>query len=185
MQCKENTRDFSNKTFIVRSSCVHRAFSVGAPFAFHVRSSFSVHISFTNLRSAFRHRSLCVRSAFVQHPPTVRSPFAHHSSGKVERFRDCSNGDQGRVFQIVVSMTPGAGVLVLGCGHISHIMKMVMMTKEGSTKFVHFMTPWLGVWGLRCGHIGHYNDYGLSSTLSIINTLVAGEIRQHCVAFLC
>ena len=55
-------------------------------------------------------------------------------------------------------MTPGTGVLVLGCGHIRHIVKMhyffknllfysqasirqtkyvVMMTKEGSTKIIH------------------------------------------------
>ena len=63
-------------------------------------------------------------------------------------------------------MTPGAEVLVLGHGHISHIVKMhfffknvllysqawirqtkyvVMMTKEGSTKIVDFMTPRAGV----------------------------------------
>ena len=59
-------------------------------------------------------------------------------------------------------MTPGSRVLMLGCGHISHIVKMhhffknlllyshayirqtkyiVMMTKEGSTEIVNFMTP--------------------------------------------
>ena len=59
--------------------------------------------------------------------------------------------------KIVTFITPGAGVLVLGCGHISHIMKMhyffknlllysqavirqtkyiVMIAKEGSTKIV-------------------------------------------------
>ena len=32
--------------------------------------------------------------------------------------------DQGRVCKIVNFMTYGAGVLVLGCGHISHIVKM-------------------------------------------------------------
>ena len=63
-------------------------------------------------------------------------------------------------------MTPGAEVLVLGHGHISHIVKMhfffknvllysqawirqtkyvVMMTKEGSTKIVDFMTTRAGV----------------------------------------
>ena len=63
-------------------------------------------------------------------------------------------------------MTPGAAVLALGRGRISHIMKMhyffknlllysqalirqtkyvVMMTKEGSTKIVNFMTPGAGV----------------------------------------
>ena len=54
--------------------------------------------------------------------------------------------------KIVTFMTPGAGVFVLGRGHISQIVKMhyflsqqtkyvVMMTKEGSTKTVNFMTP--------------------------------------------
>ena len=73
-------------------------------------------------------------------------------------------------------MTPGAGVLVLGRGHISHIVKMhyflknlllncqalirqtkyvVMITKEGSTKIVNFMTPGAGVLVLGCGHISH------------------------------
>ena len=70
-------------------------------------------------------------------------------------------------------MTPMAGVLVLGGGHISHIVKMlysfqnpcinqqtkymftVMMTKKGTTKFVTFMTPGTGVLVLRCGHISH------------------------------
>ena len=64
--------------------------------------------------------------------------------------------------KIVNFMTPGAGVLVLGRGHISHIVEMhysyknlllnsqayirqimyiEMMTKEGSSKIVTFMTP--------------------------------------------
>ena len=64
--------------------------------------------------------------------------------------------------KIVNFMTPGAGVLVLGRGHISLIVKMhyffknlllyfqaqirqtkniVMMTKERSNKIVNFMTP--------------------------------------------
>ena len=78
--------------------------------------------------------------------------------------------------KIVNFMTPGAGVLVLGCGHISHIVKMhyffknlllnsqaqirqtkqvVMMTKEGSNKIVNFMTPGAGVLVLEHGHISH------------------------------
>ena len=65
--------------------------------------------------------------------------------------------------KIVTFMTSTAGVLVLGCGHISRIVKMhyffknlllysqalirqtkyvVMMTKERSNKIVNFMTPW-------------------------------------------
>ena len=67
-------------------------------------------------------------------------------------------------------MTTGAGVLVIGCGHKSHIVKMhyyfknlllysqakvrqttyiVMMTKERSTKIVTFMTPGAGVFYAR------------------------------------
>ena len=62
--------------------------------------------------------------------------------------------------KIVTFMTSGDGVLVLGCGHISHIVKMHyfinnrlifsrhrsddiyigMVTKEGSTKIVNFLT---------------------------------------------
>ena len=65
--------------------------------------------------------------------------------------------------KIVIFMTPGAGVLVIVRGHISHIVKMhypgipikiffstprhksdklyIMMTKKESTKIVTFMTP--------------------------------------------
>ena len=80
--------------------------------------------------------------------------------------------------KIVNIFTPGAGVLVLGCGHIRHIVKMhyffknpllysqlkirqtmyipvVLMTKEGSTKIVNFMTPGAGVLMLGHGHISH------------------------------
>ena len=78
--------------------------------------------------------------------------------------------------KIVNFMTPGAGVLALGCGHISHIVKMhyffknlllysgtwfrqtkciVIMTKEGSTKIVNFMTPGTGVLVLGRGNISH------------------------------
>ena len=78
---------------------------------------------------------------------------------------------------IVTFMNPGAGVLVLGHGHISHIVKLlyffnnlllyshagidqttkyvVMMTKEGFTKIINFMTPGAGVLVLGRGHISH------------------------------
>ena len=73
-------------------------------------------------------------------------------------------------------MTPWAGVLVQGRGHISHGVKMnyffkknflysqaenreikyiVMMNKEGSTKIINFMTPGAGVLVLGHGHISH------------------------------
>ena len=78
--------------------------------------------------------------------------------------------------QIVNFITPGTGVLVLGCGHINHIVKMhyflknlllfsgacfrknkciVMMTKEGSTQILIFMTPRTGVLVLGRSHINH------------------------------
>ena len=84
--------------------------------------------------------------------------------------------------KIINFMTPGAGVLVLGCGHISHIVKMhyffknlllyscassrqteyiVMMSKEASTKIVNFMTPGAGVPVMGCGHIWSYSENAL------------------------
>ena len=67
--------------------------------------------------------------------------------------------------KIVNFMTPRAGILVVGCGHISHIVKIhysfenlfysqawnrqtkykVIMTKEGFTQIINFMTPRAGV----------------------------------------
>ena len=76
--------------------------------------------------------------------------------------------------KIIIFMTPRAGVLVLGRGHISREVKMhyffknlllysqalirqtkyvVMMTKEESTKIVNFMTPRAGVGR---GHTRHF-----------------------------
>ena len=78
--------------------------------------------------------------------------------------------------KIVNFMLPGAGVLVLGCGHVSYIVKMhyffknlllysgawsiqtkciVMMTKDWSTKIANFMLPGAGVLVLGCGHISY------------------------------
>ena len=78
--------------------------------------------------------------------------------------------------KIVFYMTPEGGVLVLGRGYLSHIVKMhyffknlllysqayirqtkyiVLINKEGSTKIVTFMTPGAGVLVLGCGHISH------------------------------
>ena len=89
-------------------------------------------------------------------------------------------------------MTPGAGVLVLGPGHIIHIVKMyhfsknnvclfsrelirqtkniIMMTKEECTKIVNF--------------ICHYCEYMLSSCLSIYFTLIANVLKDYAAAFL-
>ena len=76
--------------------------------------------------------------------------------------------------KIVNFMNAGSGVLVLGYGHVSHIVKMhiffknlllysqayirrcryiVMIAKEGSTKIVTIMTQGAGVLVLWCGHI--------------------------------
>ena len=84
--------------------------------------------------------------------------------------------------KIVNFMTLGAGVLVLGCGHISHLMKIhyfftnlllysgawfrqtkciVMMTKEGSTKIVNFMTPGAGVLVARVWPYKSYSENAL------------------------
>ena len=81
-----------------------------------------------------------------------------------------------RSTKIVNFMTPRAGVLVLGHGHINHKVKMhyffknlllyshayirqtkyiVMMTKGGSTKIITFMTPRAEVLVIGCGHISH------------------------------
>ena len=78
--------------------------------------------------------------------------------------------------RIVNFMTPGSGVLLLGCGHISHMIKIhysfknlllysqakirltkyiVIMTKEGSTKIVNFLTSRAGVLVLGFGRINH------------------------------
>ena len=50
---------------------------------------------------------------------------------------------------------------------------IVMMTKEGSTKIVNFMNPGAGVLMLGRGHISYYNEYVVSSTLSIYSTSIA------------
>ena len=74
---------------------------------------------------------------------------------------------------IVNFLTPVAGVLVLGCDHISYIVKMhyffknlffilhsdkvsiVMMTKEGSNKILNFMTHGVGLLVLGRGRVSH------------------------------
>ena len=106
----------------------------------------------------------------------------------------CSNDNLKEEFIKIVNymyMTPRARVLVLECGHISHVVKMhnfflksfsplsqalirqtkytVMMTKEGSTKILNF--------------ICHYSEYVLSS-LSIYFTLIAIVLKDYDAAFL-
>ena len=77
--------------------------------------------------------------------------------------------------KMVNFMTPRAKILVLGRGHVSHMVKMqyffrnllyslvwirqtkyiVMMIKEGSIKMVNFMIPMVGVLVLRHEQISH------------------------------
>ena len=38
---------------------------------------------------------------------------------------------------------------------------IVLMTKEGSTKIVHFVTHGAGVLMLRCDHLSHYSEYSM------------------------
>ena len=106
--------------------------------------------------------------------------------------------------KIVNFMTPRAGDLVLGCGYISHIVKMhylfknillyshayirqtkyiVLLTKKGLTEIVTFMTPGAGVLMLGCGHISHCSEYVVSFTLSIYSTLIAIVLRDYDAAF--
>ena len=87
----------------------------------------------------------------------------------------CSNDDQEGSTKIINIMIPRTGVLLLGGGHISHILKMhyffnksfsllsqalirqtkyiVMMNKKRCTKIVNFLC--------------HYSEYVLSSCLLI------------------
>ena len=80
--------------------------------------------------------------------------------------------------KIVNFMNPGAGVLVLGRGHISHIVKMhyfsknlllyskayrqtmyiVIITEERSTKIMTFMTLRATVIVLGCGHMSYIEN---------------------------
>ena len=89
-----------------------------------------------------------------------------YSQAKIRQTKYVEMMTTERSTKILNFMTPGVGVLVLGRGHISNIVKMhyffknrllysqayirqtkyvVMMTKEGSTKIVNFMTPGAGV----------------------------------------
>ena len=72
---------------------------------------------------------------------------------------------------IINSMTQGAGVLVLGRGHINHLVKIfhyksslpygIIQTNQENSydghgrlyQIVNFMTPRAGVLVLECGHI--------------------------------
>lgn len=91
LESEDNPRVVPNKSVILPSPWVYRSpcAPVCAPFAFCVRSPFTVHSRWTQFRSAFAHRLLTMRSVFAYRSFRVRSPFTHRSCGEVESFRDC------------------------------------------------------------------------------------------------
>ena len=112
-------------------------------------------------------------------------------NGKVERFRDCSNDDQGRIYQNfkfhdpwgrgsrsrawsynhIVKMHYFLKILFYMPWHISEILNkncIVMMSIEASTRIVNYMTPppsppfpVVGVPVIGCGHIFLYGGIAL------------------------
>ena len=60
----------------------------------------------------------------------------------------------------------------------------VIMTKEEYIQIVNLVTPRTGVLMLGRDHIIHYNEYVISSTLSIYSTLIASVLRDCVAAFL-
>ena len=73
--------------------------------------------------------------------------------------------------KIVNFMTPGAGVLLLGHGHLSHIVKMHYFFKISFSLLSQALICSIDDYGRvyqNCKfHIGHYSEYVLSSCLSI------------------
>ena len=88
--------------------------------------------------------------------------------------------------KIVKFMTPREGILVLGCGQISQVVKMhyffknlllftqakirqieskIIMTKEASTKIVNRITPGAGVLVQGLGHVENMQHFFSSSCL--------------------
>ena len=105
------------------------------------------------------------------------------------------------ITKIVNFITLGAGVLVLGLGHVSHKVKMnyvfkslllytqaltrqtkytVMMTKEESTKTVNFITPGAEVLVLWHGHIVKLQYFFSSSCLCWITDQTKGRVDKIC-----
>ena len=104
--------------------------------------------------------------------------------------------------KILFFMTPGAGDLLLGRDHISHIVKMyyffrnlqtytqaqikqtkyvVMMTREGSTKIINFMTPRAGFLVLGFGHISCIVKLHYFYFIYFENTLIRFAQIRHLV----
>ena len=108
---------------------------------------------------------------------------------------------QGSVYQNLSLITPGAGVLVLGRGHIVSIhnsspllvytllhgsdkWSIKQIWREESVKIVNFIFIWAEGLMLGHGYIGHYSEYILASTLSIYITLNAIVLSEYNAAFL-
>ena len=101
LRAEENTQGFPNRSFILRSLCVHRSpcTRICIPFAFCIRSPFTLHTSFKFVLHSHTIHSACVQRVF-----SIRSACAHHSSGKVKCFRDCSRRGRNKHIQIKYTM---------------------------------------------------------------------------------
>ena len=90
--------------------------------------------------------------------------------------------------KIVHFMTPGTGVLVLGSGHISHIVKLhyfsnnllLYTPRQRSNKLiVYYSNHDQGRVYQNCKfHISLYSEYVLSSSLSVYFTLIAIVLKD-------
>ena len=88
--------------------------------------------------------------------------------------------------KIAIFMTLSAGVLVIGCGHMSHIVKMHYFFKNlllYNQAYIRQTKSIAGVLMLGHGHISNFSEYVLSSTLSIYSTLIAIVLRDYDAAF--
>ena len=95
--------------------------------------------------------------------------------------------------KVVNFMTPGAGDLVLGRGHISHIVKfdyffnnlLLYTPRHRSSKLsVYYSNDEQGRVYQNCKfHISHYSEYVLSSSLSVYFTLIAIVLKDYNAAF--
>ena len=116
-----------------------------------------------------------------------------------------SNDEQWRVYPNCKFHDPGAGVLVLGCGHISYIVKMHFSFKNlllyshayiRQTKYkvndvqervypnCTFHDPRGRDSDVRAWSYKSYSEYVLYSTLSIYSTLIEIVFRDYDAAFL-
>ena len=83
-------------------------------------------------------------------------------------------------------MIPGAGVLMLGHGHISHIVKLHyslnnLLLYSKQTKCI--VDDQGRVYQNCKFHTSHYSEYVLSSSLSVYFTLIAIVLKDYNVAF--